>query len=116
MLPPPIRGIGILSIDLIRLFGDRVEIFWRALGLEEAHHILDFMVGHKGAVDAADAAARRHVQHVALAQQLLGALLAQDGATVDLSDVTWKEMRVGKLALMVPVITSTEGRCVAAIR
>ena len=30
--------------------------------------------------------------------------------------VTWKEMRVGKLALMVPVITSTDGRWVAAIR
>ncbi len=28
-------------------------------------------------------------------------------------EVTWKEMRVGKLALMVPVMTSTEGRCVA---
>ena len=28
-------------------------------------------------------------------------------------DVTWKEMRVGKLALMVPVMTSTDGRCVA---
>jgi hypothetical protein len=24
-------------------------------------------------------------------------------------DVTWKEMRVGKLALIVPVMTSTEG-------
>ena len=31
-------------------------------------------------------------------------------------DVTWKLMRVGKLALMVPVMTSTEGRCVAMIR
>ena len=29
--------------------------------------------------------------------------------------ITWKLMRVGKLALMVPVITSTEGRCVAMI-
>jgi hypothetical protein len=28
-------------------------------------------------------------------------------------EVTWKEMRVGKLALIVPVMTSTEGRCVA---
>ena len=28
-------------------------------------------------------------------------------------EVTWKEMRVGKLALMVPVMTSTDGRCVA---
>ena len=32
-----------------------------------------------------DAPARRHVEHVALAQQLLGALLAQDGAAVDLA-------------------------------
>src|SRR4028118_129985 len=30
-------------------------------------------------------------------------------------EVTWKEMRVGKFALMVPVITSTDGRCVAGI-
>jgi hypothetical protein len=35
-------------------------------------------------VDAADAAAAGHVEHVALAEQLLGALLAQDGAAVDL--------------------------------
>ncbi len=31
-------------------------------------------------------------------------------------DVTWNEMRVGKFALIVPVITSTDGRWVAAIR
>ena len=31
-------------------------------------------------------------------------------------EVTWKEMRVGKFALIVPVITSTDGRCVAMIR
>ena len=30
-------------------------------------------------------------------------------------DVTWKEMRVGKFALIVPVMTSTDGRCVARI-
>ena len=30
-------------------------------------------------------------------------------------EVTWKEMRVGKFALMVPVMTSTDGRCVARI-
>ncbi len=29
--------------------------------------------------------------------------------------ITWKLMRVGKFALMVPVITSTDGRCVAMI-
>ena len=31
-------------------------------------------------------------------------------------EVTWNEMRVGKFALMVPVMTSTEGRWVAMIR
>ncbi|GJE15283.1 hypothetical protein FOHLNKBM_6366 [Methylobacterium longum] len=30
--------------------------------------------------------------------------------------VTWKLIRVGKFALIVPVITSTDGRCVAMIR
>ena len=30
-------------------------------------------------------------------------------------EITWNEMRVGKLALMVPVITSTDGRWVAMI-
>ncbi|GJD75476.1 hypothetical protein CFIICLFH_3717 [Methylobacterium goesingense] len=31
-------------------------------------------------------------------------------------DVTWKLIRVGKFALIVPVITSTEGRWVAMMR
>ena len=31
-------------------------------------------------------------------------------------EVTWKEIRVGKFALIVPVMTSTEGRCVAMMR
>ena len=31
-------------------------------------------------------------------------------------EVTWKLIRVGKLALIVPVMTSTDGRCVAMIR
>ena len=31
-------------------------------------------------------------------------------------DVTWNEMRAGKFALMRPVMTSTDGRCVARIR
>jgi hypothetical protein len=35
-------------------------------------------------VDAGDAAAAGHVEHVALAEQLLGALLAENGAAVDL--------------------------------
>jgi hypothetical protein len=35
-------------------------------------------------VDAGDTTAAGHVEHVALAEQLLGALLAEDGAAVDL--------------------------------
>src|SRR5437879_1130864 len=31
-------------------------------------------------------------------------------------EATWKEMREGKLALITPVTTSVEGRCVATIR
>ena len=31
-------------------------------------------------------------------------------------DAAWKAIRAGKFALMSPVITSTEGRCVAMIR
>ena len=46
--------------------------------------LLDLVVGDEGAVEARNAAAARHVEHVALAEQLLGALLAEDGAAVDL--------------------------------
>jgi len=76
----------------------------------------DFVVRHEGPVDARDAFRRPPVEHVALAEQLLGALLAEDGAAVDLARSPWKEMRVGKLALIVPVMTSTDGRCVAMMR
>ena len=49
-----------------------------------ADDLLDLLVGDERAVHAADAAAAGHVEHVALAEQLLGALLAEDGAAVDL--------------------------------
>ena len=64
---------------------------------------------------AGDAPAARHVEHVALAEQLLGALSPRM-VRESILEVTWNEMRVGKLALMVPVMTSTDGRCVAMIR
>jgi hypothetical protein len=54
-------------------------------GRVEGHgDLLDLVVGDEGAVDAGDAAAAGHVEHVALAEQLFGALLAKDGAAVDL--------------------------------
>ena len=44
-----------------------------------------FLVADERAVDADDLLAAGHVEHVALAQQLLGALLAEDRAAVDLA-------------------------------
>ncbi len=83
---PVASNTGLPSSPSRPLFacGDGFEILRRALRLEVAHHLLDFLVGAERAVHAADAAAARHVEHVALAEQLLGALLAQDGAAVDL--------------------------------
>ena len=47
---------------------------------------MDFVIGNKGAVNAnRQAGARRHVEHVTVAQQLLGATLVNDGARVDLA-------------------------------
>ena len=46
--------------------------------------LLDFVVRDERTVDALDASAAGHVEHVAHAEQLFGALLAEDGAAVDL--------------------------------
>ena len=62
-----------------------LEIFRLSLRLEMGDDPLDLGVGDERPVDAADAAAAGHVEHVALAEQLLGALLAEDGAAVDLA-------------------------------
>src|SRR6185437_13037829 len=70
---------------LLVVLGDLLDIDRLAAVLfEEAHHTLDLLVGDERAVHAGDAAAALHVEHVAAAQQLLGAGLAQDGAAVDL--------------------------------
>ena len=57
----------------------------RALALQVVDDALDLLVRDEGAVDAVDAPAARHVEHVALTEQLLGPLLAQDRAAVDLA-------------------------------
>jgi len=59
------------------------RVFRLALALEVAHHLLDLFVRHERAVHAADASAAGHIEHVALAEQLFGAHLAQNGAAVD---------------------------------
>src|SRR5499433_1152697 len=64
--------------------GDGLEVLRRALRFEMAHDLLDLLVRAKRSMYAADASATGHVEHVALAEQLLGTLLAQNGAAVDL--------------------------------
>ena len=81
--------IGEALIDIVesdgRVLGEHVgEIFGPALRLKMSHDLLDLGVRDEGSVHARDASAARHEQHVALAEQLFGALLAQDGAAVDL--------------------------------
>src|SRR5262249_23319338 len=63
--------------------GDGLEVLRRALRFEMADDLLDLLVRAKRSVHAADASAAGHVEHVALAEQLLGALLAQNRASVD---------------------------------
>src|SRR6185503_6248261 len=77
-------GIEYRAVFVARLLGsDRLEIFRSALRLQMAHHLFDLFVGDKGSMHAADASAACHVEHVALAKQLLGAHFAEDGAAVD---------------------------------
>src|SRR6185437_16078424 len=55
--------------------GNGLEILRHALRLEMADDLFDLLVGDERPVHAADAAAASHVEHVALAEQLLRALL-----------------------------------------
>ena len=61
-----------------------VKVLWGALRFEMADDFFDLLIRAKWSMHAADAAAARHVEHVALSEQLLGPLLSQYGAAVDL--------------------------------
>jgi hypothetical protein len=78
-------------------------------------HAFDFLVRDEGAVDALDRIGAGFVEHVALAQQLFGPCSPRI-VRESMRLVTAKLIRVGRFALMTPVMTSTEGRCVAMIR
>src|SRR5262249_53959347 len=83
---------GARALALLEGAGRRVLVLGHVLDidglaaalLEEAPHLLPLLSADEGAVHAGDAAAARHVEHVAAAQELLGAALAEDGAAVDL--------------------------------
>src|SRR5262245_54015361 len=73
-LEAALAGAVATTAFLLGLLGDALDIFGRALGLEMANDLLDLVLGDEGRVKTADAAAAGHVEHVALAEQLLGAL------------------------------------------
>ena len=66
-------------------FHHAANIFGRAEGFEMVHHLLDLLIADERPVHTGDARAARHVEHVAHAQKLLGALFAQNGAAIDLA-------------------------------
>src|SRR5947209_3138948 len=69
---------GRLTIEqiaaILRLLGDRLDIVGSALPAPMLGDRADLLVGDERAVDANDLLAAGHVEHVALAEQLLGAL------------------------------------------
>src|SRR5579872_5662171 len=93
---------------------DGLQVFGGALRLEVTNHLFDLFVGNKRAVDAADSPTACHVEHVAFPSSC-SAPISPRMVRLSIFDVTWKEMRVGKFALIVPVMTSTDGRWVARI-
>ena len=66
------------------LLGDALDIVRPPGGAQEVGHPLDLGIAHEGPVYPRHATAGAEIEHVALAQQLLGAGVAEDGAAVDL--------------------------------
>ena len=81
-----VAAVIAVAAGFVGPFGDLVVIGRVCLAAEELDDLLDLVVGDEGAVDAGDATAAGHVQEVAHAEKLFGALLAQDGAAVELAD------------------------------
>src|SRR3546814_1527547 len=83
---------------VLGLLGDRLDVIGAPLRAPMVGDRLHFLVGDERPVDARDLLAAGHVEHVALAQQLLGALFAQDGARIDLrGDVERSEEHTSEL-------------------
>src|SRR3954449_12309936 len=63
---------------VLGFLGDGLDIIGRALLAPMLSNRAHLLVRNERTVDSDDLLAARHVEHVALAQQLLGALLAED--------------------------------------
>src|SRR5205814_8216243 len=81
-LPTHLAAETVLCV-VVHLFRHGIEVFGLALGFQEANHILNLGIRDKWSVYAANASTGHHVEHVALPQTLLSALLSQYGPRVD---------------------------------
>ena len=79
--------------------------------------LVDLLLGDPGALEAHGLGrVRRREQHVAVADELLGAVPSPASTRESACDEVMNAMRDGMFALMSPVTTSTRGRCVATTR
>src|ERR1043166_2684685 len=74
-------GIDVLEPEaaVLGLLGDRINVFGAALTAPVVGDPLDLLVADERGVDPLDRVGVGLEQHIALAQQLLGALLAEAG-------------------------------------
>ena len=112
--------VVLLDLDAVGrrllLGGDRLVVGRLALLAQEAGEPRALLLGDVRAVQADEARrGRRQEQHVALAEQLLGAVAVENRPRVDLRRHAERDAR-RQVRLDEPVMTSTDGRCVARIR
>ena len=105
---------GLLSAIVVGILGQQVSRFIPSLRANELTDIFNFGRIYEWALYPYHLRTHRE-QGVAHAHQLLGPASIQNGAGIDLGS-NLNDHRAGKLALIIPVITLTEGRCVATTR
>src|SRR3569833_377653 len=107
---PAFAAIETLTVQYL------VEIIRLALDLELLDDLVHLLIGDEGAMHAhGHAGAGRKIEHVAVTEQVFRALLGEDGARIDTRrDLEGDARR--DVALIKPVMTSTDGRCVASTR
>src|SRR3569623_300045 len=75
---------GAAVADIAFAIQNFVEIIGRAAHFELLDHLVHFLIGHEGTVQAhGHAGAGREIEHVAVAEQMLGALLVEYRARID---------------------------------
>ena len=119
-LAEQVEVVADVLVDLLLALGRGRDVLAERrlpLALDVLDDRVDLLVGDEGALDAERLGrAHRQEQAVALADELLRAGLVEDDLAVGARRLVAKASRLGTLALMRPVTTSTLGRWVAMTR